>query len=209
MELYSYFRSSAAYRLRIALNIKGIEHTLKPVNLLKGEHKSEAYRALQPQGLVPALQLDDGTTLGQTTAIVEYLEAEYPHTPLLPRDSVAAAVVRSWVNTIACDIHPLNNLRVLKYLAHELGVDETQKSAWYHHWISEGFAALESQVRAAPYCFGAEVTLADIYLIPQIYNALRFNTDMTAFPKLMAIDEACNKLAAFAEARPENQPDAN
>ncbi len=209
MELYSYFRSSAAYRLRIALNIKGIEHTLKPVNLLKGEHKNEAYRALQPQGLVPALQLDDGTTLGQTTAIVEYLEAEYPHTPLLPRDSVAAAVVRSWVNTIACDIHPLNNLRVLKYLVHELGVDEAQKSAWYHHWISEGFAALESQVRAAPYCFGAEVTLADIYLIPQIYNALRFNTDMTAFPKLMAIDEACNKLAAFAEARPENQPDAN
>lgn len=208
MELFTYFRSSAAYRVRIALNLKGIEHQLTPVNLLKGEHKSEAYKQLQPQGLVPALKLDDGRVINQSTAILEYLETEYPQVPLLPSDSYDAAIVRSWVNLIGCDIHPIDNLRVLKYLVHELGVGEEDKVAWYQHWITEGFTALESQIKAAPYCFGSEVTLADLYLVPQVYNALRFNTDMSAFPKIMSVYEACNALAAFDNAKPENQPDS-
>ncbi len=208
MELYSYFRSSAAYRARIALNLKGIEHTLAPVNLLKGEHKSDGYKTLQPQGLVPALKLDDGRVINQSTAIMEYLEARFPQPPLLPEDAYEAAVVRGWVNLIACDIHPLNNLRVLKYLVHKLGVDDKAKLAWIAHWIHEGFTALESQISAAPYCFGERVTLADVYLVPQVYNALRFNIDMTAFPKINAVCDACNALAAFDKARPENQPDS-
>lgn len=208
MELFTYFRSSAAYRVRIALNLKGIEHRLTPVNLLTDEQQGAAYRALNPQGLLPALKLDSGELLTQSTAILEYLEAVYPQTPLLPADAIAAAQVRAWANLIACDIHPVDNLRVLKYLKGTLNISEDEKTAWYLHWIREGFDVLEPQLKAAPYCNGAEVSLADLYLIPQVYNALRFNLDMSAYPKIQSIWEACNALPAFDAARPENQPDS-
>lgn len=208
MELYTYFRSSAAYRLRIALSLKNIPHTLKPVNLLKAEHKSPEYLALNPQGFVPALKLDDGRVINQSTAMLEYLETEFPEIPLLPSDSFDAATVRAWVNLIACDIHPINNLRVLKYLAGTLGTSEDQKTAWYQHWIREGFKALEPQLAASPFCAGEHPGLADVYLVPQVYNALRFELDMEPFPKIMSIYEACQKLPAFEQAKPENQADA-
>lgn len=207
MELYTYFRSSAAYRVRIALNIKEIKHTLTSVNLLKGEHSQTSYKGINPQGLVPALKLDNGTVICQSTAILEYLEKEYPAIPLLPNDSVDAAIIRSWSNIIACDIHPLDNLRVLKYLVNELNVDPEDKMTWYHHWLIEGFTALETHLLATPYCFGNTVTLADIYLIPMVYNALRFNLSMENFPKILAIYENCNTLDAFDKAKPENQAD--
>ncbi|NVK42205.1 MAG: maleylacetoacetate isomerase [Oceanospirillaceae bacterium] len=208
MELFTYFRSSAAYRVRIALNLKGIEHRLTPVNLLQGEHLGDDYRALNPQGLVPALKLDDGRLLTQSTAILEYLEAEYPDRPLLPADHYEAARVRAWSNLIACDIHPVDNLRVLKYLKGTLAISDDEKTAWYQHWIHEGFKALELQLAAEPYCHGSDVTLADLYLIPQVYNALRFELDMSAYPKIHSIWDACNALPAFDDARPENQPDS-
>ncbi|MCV6625070.1 MAG: maleylacetoacetate isomerase [Cellvibrionaceae bacterium] len=207
MKLYSYFRSSAAYRLRIALNLKAIEHQIQPVNLLKGEHKSDEYLALNPQGLVPALELDDGRVINQSTAMLEFLESQYSQHPLLPADSFEAAQVRAWVNIIACDIHPIDNLRVLKYLTGTLGASEDQKTAWYQHWITEGFKALEPQLQG-PFCFGDAPTLADVYLVPQVYNALRFETDMSQFPKIMAIYQHCNQQAAFSDAKPESQADA-
>jgi len=208
MELFSYFRSSAAYRLRIAFNLKGIEHSIKPVNLLKAEHKSEAYLAINPQGLVPALKLADGRVLTQSTAILEYLESTQANAPLLPSDPYDAAIVRSWVNQIACDIHPVNNLRILKYLSGELGVEEESKNNWYKHWIELGFTALEEQISEGPFCFGDTVSLADVYLVPQVYNAKRFNVDMSQFPKISAICDHCNSLDAFIQAMPENQIDA-
>lgn len=208
MELFTYFRSSAAYRVRIALNLKGIEHRLTPVNLLQGEQLGEVYRSLNPQGLLPALKLDDGRLLTQSTAILEYLEAEYPDTPLLPADHYEAARVRAWANIVACDIHPVDNLRVLKYLKGTLAISDDEKTAWYHHWIHEGFRALEPQLAAKPYCHGDKVTLADLYLIPQVYNALRFELDMSAYPKIQSIWDACNALPAFDAARPENQLDS-
>ncbi len=204
MELFTYFRSSAAYRVRIALNHKNIEHSLTAVNLLSGEHRQNNYLALQPQGLVPAMKTDDGKIISQSTAILEYLEAEYPQNSLLPKNAYDAAIVRGWSNIIACDIHPIDNLRVLKYLASEFGVDDEQKTAWYRHWIIEGFSALEHQLIAAPYCFGKHITLADVYLIPQVYNALRFNID----PKIQSIYDACNRLDSFQRAKPENQADS-
>jgi maleylacetoacetate isomerase len=208
MELFTYFRSSAAYRVRIALNLKGIDHRLTPVNLLTGEQRDAAYRALNPQGLLPALKLDSGELLTQSTAILEYLETVYPQTPLLPADPLAAAQVRAWANLIACDIHPVDNLRVLKYLKGTLNVSDDEKTAWYLHWITEGFDVLETQLTAAPYCYGSEVTLADLYLIPQVYNALRFKLDLSAYPKIQSIWDTCNRLPAFDAARPENQPDS-
>ena len=208
LQLYSYFRSSAAYRVRIALNLKNIDYTLTAVNLLKGEHKSSDYMRINPQGLVPALQLSDGRIINQSTAMLEYLEKEYPEVPLLPDNSFDAATIRNWSNVIACDIHPVDNLRVLKYLENELNVDAQEKMSWYHHWIIEGFTALEDQLIAAPYSFGKTVTLADIYLIPMVYNALRFNLDMQKFPKILAIYEVCNTLEAFDKAKPENQADS-
>ncbi|MFC6673896.1 maleylacetoacetate isomerase [Marinobacterium aestuariivivens] len=144
----------------------------------------------------------------QSTAILEYLEAEYPQTPLLPTDSVEAARVRGWAGLIGCDIHPLDNLRVLKYLKGTLKISDDDKTAWYHHWIHEGFRVLEAQLEAAPYCHGANITLADLYLVPQVYNALRFDLDMTPYPKIRSIYDACNELPAFDAARPENQPDS-
>ena len=207
MKLYSYFRSSAAYRLRIALNLKGLDYEVVGVNLLEGEHKQAAYKAINPQGLVPSLATAEGDIITQSPAVLEWLEERYPTPALLPEDALQKATVRSWCFQIACDIHPICNLRVLKYVAGDLGAGEAGKTEWLHHWMSEGFAALESQLSAGPYCGGAQVSLADVYLIPQVFNALRFKLDMSAFPKIMAIYAACNQLPAFVSAKPENQPD--
>jgi maleylpyruvate isomerase len=208
MKLLGYFRSTAAYRVRIALNYKELQYQHVGVNLLQGEQHCDAYLALNPQGLVPILQTSDGTQISQSTAILEWLEEVYPHRALYPDGSLARAAVRSMTNTIACDIHPLNNLRVLKYLVADLNVDEAQKIKWYQHWIALGFAGIEAQLTGAYYCLGDEVSMADVYLIPQVYNALRFNQDMHDFPKIMSIYQNCNEIQAFKDAAPEAQPDA-
>jgi maleylacetoacetate isomerase len=210
VKVYTYFRSSAAYRLRIALNLKGLSGDMVSVHLQKdgGQHRKPEYRAINPQMRVPALKLDSGEVLTQSLAIIEYLDEVDPQPPLLPRDPVQRAKVRALALSIACDIHPLNNLAPLRYLKNELGQDQSKIDAWYHHWILEGFEALETMVRPGPYAFGGEVTLADVCLVPQIYNARRLKVPLERFPKLVAIDAACAKLPAFEQARPENQPDA-
>ncbi|CCQ10970.1 Maleylacetoacetate isomerase [Pseudoalteromonas luteoviolacea B = ATCC 29581] len=207
MKLYTYFRSSAAYRVRIALNLKGMKHELIPVNLLKSEQTEDAYTNKNPQGLLPALETEQGV-LAQSLSILEWMEETSINTPLLPADPWEKAQVRSFCYAIACDIHPIDNLRVLKYLAGELGASDDQKNTWYRHWIVEGFKKLEKTVSNGPFCFGDKVTLADICLIPQVFNALRFNVDMSQFPKLFAIYNHCNLLPAFDAAKPENQLDA-
>lgn len=206
MELYSYFRSSAAYRVRIALNLKCVEHRLVATNLLEGKHRSADYLAVNPQGLVPALKLPDGQIITQSPAILEWLEEQFPTPPLYPQDPVARAQVRAMAFTIACDIHPIDNLRVLQYLKNELEVNEEQKNAWYHHWIILGFSALEPQIKG-PYSCGEIFTMADVYLIPQVYNALRFGLPMEDFPNIQAAYENCNKHPAFRDAHPDQQPD--
>jgi maleylpyruvate isomerase len=210
VKVYTYFRSSAAYRLRIALNLKDLSGDLVSIHLQKdgGQHRKPEYRAINPQMRVPALRLDSGEVLTQSLAIIEYLDEVDPQPPLLPRDPVARAKVRALALAIACDIHPLNNLAPLRYLKNELGQEQSKIDAWYHHWILEGFEALETMVRPGPYAFGAEVTLADVCLVPQIYNARRLKVPLERFPKLVAIDAACAKIPAFEQARPENQPDA-
>ena len=210
MKIYTYFRSSAAYRLRIALNLKGLSGDLVSIHLQKdgGQHRKPEYRAINPQMRVPALKLDSGEVLTQSLAIIEYLDEVDPQPPLLPRDPVERAKVRALALAIACDIHPLNNLAPLRYLKNELGQEQSKIDAWYHHWILEGFEALETMVRPGPYASGSEVTLADVCLVPQIYNARRLKVPLDRFPKLVAIDAACAKLPAFEQARPENQPDA-
>jgi maleylacetoacetate isomerase len=209
VKLYTYFRSSAAYRVRIALNLKGLTPEMIPIHLQKegGRHKKAEYRAINPQMRVPALALDSGDVLVQSLAIIEYLDEVDPQPPLLPRDPVARAKVRGFAQVIACDIHPLNNVGPLRYLKNELGQDQPRIDAWYHHWIRDGFAALETMARPGPYAFGDEVTLADVCLVPQVFNARRLKMPLDDFPKLVAIDAACSKLAAFERARPENQPD--
>lgn len=210
MKVYTYFRSSAAYRLRIALNLKGLSGDMVSIHLQKdgGQHRKPEYRAINPQMRVPALKLDSGEVLTQSLAIIEYLDEVDPQPPLLPRDPVERAKVRALALAIACDIHPLNNLAPLRYLKNELGQEQSKIDAWYHHWILEGFEALESMVRPGRYASGSEVTLADVCLVPQIYNARRLKVPLDRFPKLVAIDAACAKLPAFEQARPENQPDA-
>jgi maleylacetoacetate isomerase len=210
VQLYSYFRSSAAYRVRIALNLKGLPYETIPIHLQKegGLNKKPEYRAVNPQMRVPALRLDSGEVLTQSIAIIEYLDDVHPEPPLLPRDPLERAQVRAFAQLIACDIHPLNNTSALRYLKYELGQDQAKIDRWYHHWILEGFGAMEAMVRPAPYACGSAVTLADICLVPQVYNALRLKVPLDKFPKLVAIDAACAKLAAFERARPENQPDA-
>lgn len=208
MELFSYFRSTAAYRVRIALNLKGVDYRLTPVNLVSGEQRGADYLALNPQGLVPALRLDSGQVIAQSTAILEWLEETRPVPALLPGTADERARIRGWVNVIACDIHPLNNLRVLNYLKNTLGLDDEAKTTWYHHWLQLGFEVLEQQLVGGPYCAGSEVSLADVYLVPQVFNAHRFGLDMAPYPKIQAICEACNRLEAFDRARPEKQPDA-
>jgi maleylacetoacetate isomerase len=208
--LYSFFRSSAAYRVRIAFNLKGLGYDTAAVHLQKegGQHRKPAYRAINPQMRVPTLKLDSGELITQSLAIIEYLDEVYPQPPLLPRGHVERAQVRALAQLVACDIHPLNNVGPLRYLKNELGQDQAKIDAWYHHWVREGFDALEAMVRPGPYSFGAEVTLADLCLVPQVANARRLKVPLDPYPRIVAIDAACAKLPAFQQARPENQPDA-
>ena len=207
MKLYEYFRSSASFRVRIALNLKGITAQIVQIHLLNngGEQFSPAFRAINPQARVPALMLDDGTALIQSPAILEWLEEEYPTPPLLPPHALARAHVRGLAALIACDIHPLNNTSILGYLRGPLKQDDAAVGAWARHWIETGFAALEQMVQA-PFCAGDAPGLADVYLVPQMANARRVHTDLTQFPKLAAIEQTCLALDAFARARPEAQP---
>lgn len=210
--LYGYFRSSAAYRVRIALNLKGLAYDQAPVNLVKGEQRGEEYLARNPQGLVPALVTDDGARLTQSLAICEYLDERYPEPALLPADAAGRARVRALAQAVACEIHPLNNLRVLKYLTGELGVDEATKMTWYRHWVSVGFAALETQLSreagSGDFCHGDAPGLADLCLVPQVFNAERFACDLAPYPRIRRIVANCRALDAFARAAPEAQPDA-
>ena len=211
MKLYTLWRSSAAYRVRIALNVKGLPFESVARSLANREHQSAAYTDLNPQRLIPALEVD-GAVIAQSLAIIEYLEETHPQPALLPREPLARAQVRSLSLAIACDIHPLNNLRVLNYLKGPLARDEAAVTTWYRHWVAEGFRGLEqlAQRHSADrrHLFGASVTLADVCLVPQVYNARRFKCDLTPFPTLVAISSALDELPAFAAARPEAQPDA-
>lgn len=209
MKLYSYFRSSASYRVRIALNIKNIPYDIIPVHLVKGEQKSDEYISKNPSGLIPALELNDDKIITQSMAILDFLDNEYPNTPLLPKDNADRAIVLSMCNIIACDTHPLNNLRVLQYLTNELQVSDEQKQNWYAHWIMVNFTAFESllKVHSGQYAFGDSITMADICLIPQVYNANRFKVDLSAFPTILKVVENCNKLDVFIKASPEKQAD--
>ena len=208
MKLYDYFRSSAAYRVRIALNLKGLAPEREFVHLRHGAQRSDGYLALNPQGLVPALALDGGEVLTQSLAIIEYLDEVYPDPPLLPADDIERAQVRAAAQLVACDIHPLNNTSTLNYLKGPLQQDQAAVDAWYRYWVENGFAALETMLRPGPYAFGSRVTIADLCLVPQVFNARRFKADLSAFPKIAAVEAACLKLPAFDKARPENQPDA-
>ena len=210
MKLYSYFRSSAAYRARIALNLKGIAYETVPVHLIKdgGHNYRPEFKAVNPQMRVPVLVTPQGDTIIQSLAIIEYLDETHPQPPLLPKDPVARAKVRGLAELIACDIHPLNNTSPLRYLKRELHQEQSTIDAWYHHWVIEGFEALESMIGDGPYTCGKEITLADTCLVPQVANARRLKVPLEKFPKIVAADAACLKLAAFDKARPENQPDA-
>ena len=208
LQLYSYYRSSAAYRVRIALNYKGIEYKQIPVNLVENEQNSNEYLAINPQGLVPTLKLADDTIITQSTAILEWLEEQYPDPGLYPYDAATRAKARSLCNIIACDIHPLNNLRVLKYLKEELKVSEEQKNNWYQYWIAKGFRSVEKALSPDSFALGHTVSMVDIYLIPQVYNALRFKQDMNSYPNITRIYHTCNELDAFKMAAPESQLDA-
>ena len=210
MKLYSYFRSSAAYRVRIALNLKGLAYETVPVHLVKegGHNRRPEFRAINPQMRVPALVAPTGDVLIQSLAIIEYLDETHPEPPLLPKDPIARAQARAIAEIVGCDIHPLNNIGSLRYLKRELHQEQAAIDAWYHHWVLTGFEALEALVRPGPYACGGAVTVADLCLVPQVYNARRLNVPLDKFPKIVAIDTACLALPAFDRARPENQPDA-
>jgi maleylacetoacetate isomerase len=204
--LYDYWRSSAAYRIRIALNLKGIEYESRQVDLREDEQKSADYRVLNPQGLVPMLEID-GQRLTQSVAIINYLDLKYPNPPLLPVLAADRAHVVAMAMAVACDIHPLNNLRVLKYLKNELGRTQEEIDAWYAHWISEGLPALEAMAApsAGKFLFGNGPSGADVLLIPQLYNARRYNVPLDAYPTLLRADKNANKLEPFAAAHPDRQ----
>ncbi len=208
--LYTYWRSSAAYRVRIALNLKGLKWSPKSVDLRSGAQSGVGFKLLNPQGMIPYL-IDGEVGLNQSVAIIEWLDETYPEPPLLPTDALARARVRAASLTIACDIHPLNNLRVLNYLRSEFGQDQDAVDSWSRHWIEAGFESLEeiAEGSTGPYLFGDTVTLADICLVPQMYNARRMQADVARFPRLGAIDKALVALPAFNAARPEAQPDAD
>jgi maleylpyruvate isomerase len=212
MKLYNFFRSSASYRVRIALNLKGVQYEYVPVHLRRGggEQYTAAYTALNPQSIIPTLE-DEGRVLTQSLAIVEYLEERYPEPPLLPRDPADRATVRSMALAVACEVHPLQNLRVLNYLKDVLHRPEEELNMWSRHWIVQGLTALEQMVRKVPnrgtFCFGDTPSLADLCLVPQLVNARRFGCDLSACPTLVQIDAGCCALPAFAQAAPENQPD--
>jgi maleylacetoacetate isomerase len=210
VKLYSYFRSSAAFRVRIALNIKSVAYEIIPIHLRKdgGRHRTEDYRAINPQMRVPSLKLQTGEIIVQSLAIIGYLNEIYPQPPLLPVDAIERAQARAVSQVIACDIHPLNNLGTLQYLKNTMGQDQSAIDAWYHHWVISGFDAVEKMIKPGPYAFGSLPGLADICLIPQVYNARLLKVPLDAFPKILAVNEACLRLEAFEKARPENQPDA-
>ncbi len=212
MKLYTYYRSTAAFRVRIALNVKGLAYQTVSKHLRKGEHRKVEFLAMNPQGLVPALQ-DDGVIIAQSLAIIEYLDERHPQPPLLPHSAADRARVRAMALAVACDMHPLNNLRVLNFLQAPLGLDtQTVHTTWYHHWIAEGFRGLEQEAQRATgdgrHMFGDTVTLADVCIVPQMYNALRFKCDLEPYPALRTICAHLETLPAFAQAAPEAQPDA-
>jgi maleylpyruvate isomerase len=214
MRLYSYFRSSAAFRVRIALNLKGVPHEVVPINIIGsggGEQFTDRYVRTNPLSLVPVLE-DAGQVLFQSLAIIEYLEERHPEPALLPSDPLSRAYVRALALTVACDIHPLNNLRVLRYLVRDLGVSEQGKDAWYRHWVELGLGQLErivvSSGRSGRFALGDQVTMADLAIVPQIFNARRFNCDLARAPTLAAISDRCMQLDAFVRAQPSAQPDA-
>ena len=209
MKLYEYSRSSAAYRVRIALALKGVKASTVNKQLRRGEHRQKDYLKINPQGFVPAVELEDGTVLTQSLAIMEWLDETHPPPTLLPAEPRARARVRSLCQLIACDIHPLNNLRVLQYLESTLQVAQAARDEWYRHWVATGFAALEEMLgrdaARGRFCFGDQPGMADVYLVPQIYNARRYSVDLTPYPRIVAIDAACGELPAFASAAPEKQ----
>ena len=204
--LYDYFRSSASYRVRIALNLKGIDFEQRPVSLVQGDQRAESYLALNPQGFVPMLEID-GHRLTQSLSIIVYLDQTRRDPPLMPTDPAEAAHVRSLALAVACDIHPLNNLRVLQYLQGTFGIDDAAKDLWYRHWIEEGLVALEQMARphAGAFLFGDSPTIADVCLVPQLYNARRFSVPITDYPTLRRADETASTHAAFAAAHPDRQ----
>ena len=212
MKLYTFFRSSAAFRMRIALRCKGLAYDSHPVSLPKDEHKLAAYLALNPQGLVPALE-DEGKLYVQSLAMMEYLEEKYPQPPLLPVAAEDRAYVRAVAQIIACEIHPLNNLRTLRYVKKSYKLDDDGVNLWYRHWIAEGLAGLEAFLvscgKTGKYCYRDQVTLADCCLVPQVFNAQRYECDLAPYPKIMAVFDACMQLDAFIEAQPGRQADAN
>jgi maleylpyruvate isomerase len=213
MKLYTFFRSSASYRVRIALSLKGLDYEQAPIHLRRGggEQLKPAYKAINPQALVPALE-DEGQIFSQSLAIIEYLEERYPKPPLLPSDAAERAVVRSMALLIACEVHPIQNLRVLNHLKSDHKQSDDDTIRWARHWINLGFSALEQMIisvtEQGDFCFGKTPTMADICLVPQLGNARRFGVDLSAYPKLLAIESACMSLPAFANAAPEHQPDA-
>lgn len=212
MKLYTYYRSTAAFRVRIALNIKGVAYESVSLHLRRGEHQSQDYRRLNPQGLIPALD-DDGAVISQSLAIIEYLEEKFPQPPLLPAGAVDRAHVRSMALSVAADMHPLNNLRVLNFLREPLGHDEaTINEKWYRQWIASGFSGLEEQAKRfsgdGKHMFGTSLTLADVLIVPQMYNALRFHCDVTGYPTLRGICAHLESLPPFIKAAPDLQPDS-
>jgi maleylpyruvate isomerase len=210
MKLYNYFRSSASFRVRIALNLKGLDYDYLPVHIARGEHKTGSFSAISPDMLVPLLE-DEGERFTQSMAIIEYLDEIHPEPALLPHDPVGRAHVRALAQTVACEIHPLNNLRVLKYLVRELKLGDDAKNAWYRHWVREGMLAFERQLALRPaslYCWGDTPTLADCCLVPQVFNGQRFDCDFSGLPRTMAAFEACMQLDAFQRAQPSRCPDA-
>ena len=213
MKLYTFFRSSASYRVRIALNLKGLDYEQAPIHLRRGggEQLKPSYKAINPQALVPALE-DEGQIFSQSLAIIEYLEERYPKPPLLPSDAAERAVVRSMALLIACEVHPIQNLRVLNHLKSDHKQSDDDTIRWARHWINLGFSALAQMIISVTdqgdFCFGKTPTMADICLVPQLANARRFGVDLSAYPKLLAIESACMSLPAFANAAPEHQPDA-
>ncbi len=211
MKLYTFFRSSASFRVRIALNVKGIPYESVPVSLSNGEHSQEAYRAVNAQALVPTLD-EDGRLLGQSLAIIEYLDEVRGGPRLLPADPLDRHYVRAFSQIVACEIHPLNNLRTLKYVKKTYGLDDTGVNAWYRHWIAEGFAMIEAfllrERRHGRHVFRDQVTMADCCLVPQVFNAQRYECDLKPYPTVMKLHEECMKLDAFQRAQPSQQPDA-
>ena len=210
MKLYTYFRSSAAFRVRIALNLKGLKYEPRFVHLPKGEHRAAQYSEVNAQALLPTLELDDGTRLTQSLAIMEYLDEKHPEPRLIPKDAIARVRVRSLALLVACEIHPLNNLRVLQHLKRALGQSQEQIDTWYRHWVADGLAKLEAEIGGGKdkFCHGDTPTMADCCLVPQIFNAKRYNSDLAPYPVTMRIFDRCMKLEAFERAQPSVQPDA-